>query len=93
MVKRSWTYEHFQYRRVDVYKRQYEFMRFNNVYAMGGMEYIMDMKTYRTTLRTVTRCTVVKMSRANFEKWMSADIHALKQEAKQVANYLSLIHI
>lgn len=28
------------------------------------------------------------MSRANFEKWMSADIHALKQEAKQVANYL-----
>ena len=46
------------------------------------------MKTYRTTLRTVTRCTVVKMSRANFEKWMSADIHALKQEAKQVANYL-----
>ncbi len=66
----------------------YEFMRFDNVYAMGGMEYIMDMKTYRTTLRTVTRCTVVKMSRANFEKWMSADIHALKQEAKQVANYL-----
>ena len=46
----------------------YEFMRFDNVYAMGGMEYIMDMKTYRTTLRTVTRCTVVKMSRANFEK-------------------------
>ena len=43
----------------------YEFMRFDNVYAMGGMEYIMDMKTYRTTLRTVTRCTVVKMSRAN----------------------------
>lgn len=67
---------------------EYEFMRFDNVYAMGGMEYIMDMKTYRTTLRTVTRCTVVKMSRANFEKWMSADIHALKQEAKQVANYL-----
>ena len=64
-----------------VYGVAYEFMRFNNVYAMGGMEYIMDMKTYRTTLRTVTRCTVVKMSRANFEKWMSADIHALKQEA------------
>ena len=52
------------------------------------MEYIMDMKTYRTTLRTVTKCTVVKMSRANFEKWMSSDIHALKQEAKQIGNYL-----
>ena len=66
----------------------YEFMRFDNVYAMGGMEYIMDMKNYRTTLRTVTKCTVVKMSRVNFEKWMSSDIHALKQEAKQIGNYL-----
>lgn len=66
----------------------YEFMRFDSVYAMGGMEYIMDMDTYRTTLRTVTKCTVVKMSRANFEKWMSADIHALKLEAKKVTNYL-----
>lgn len=66
----------------------YEFMRFDNVYAMGGMEYIMDMKNYRTTLRTVTKCTVVKMSRSNFEKWMSSDIHALKQEAKQIGNYL-----
>lgn len=27
-----------------VYGVAYEFMRFNNVYAMGGMEYIMDMK-------------------------------------------------
>ena len=64
-------------------------MRFDNVYAMGGMEYIMDMKTYRTTLRTVTRCNRCKnVVEANFEKWMSADIHALKQEAKQVANYL-----
>lgn len=66
----------------------YEFMRFDSVYAMGGMEYIMDMDSYRTTLRTVTKCTVVKMSRANFEKWMSADIHALKLEAKKVTNYL-----
>ena len=72
-----------------VYGVAYEFMRFNNVYAMGGMEYIMDMKTYRTTLRTVTRCTVVKNVESKLlQKWMSADIHALKQEAKQVANYL-----
>ena len=31
------------------------------------------------------RCKNVE---SKFEKWMSADIHALKQEAKQVANYL-----
>ena len=32
-------------------------MRFDKVYAMGGMEFIMDLDTYKTTLRTVTRCT------------------------------------
>ena len=66
----------------------YEFMRFDNVYAMGGMEYIMDMNTYSTTLRTVTKCTVVRISRADFEKWMRTDIQALKKEAKQVGQYL-----
>lgn len=66
----------------------YEFMRFDNVYAMGGMEYIMDLDTYSTTLRTVTKCTAVKISRANFEKWMKSDIHALKLEAKNVGRYL-----
>lgn len=66
----------------------YEFMRFDNVYAMGGMEYIMDLDTYSTTLRTVTKCTVVRISRANFEKWMRSDICALKHEAKLVGQYL-----
>ena len=66
----------------------YEFMRFDKVYAMGGMEFIMDLDTYRTTLRTVTKCTVVKIPRAIFERWMSSDIHALKQEAKRVGEYL-----
>lgn len=66
----------------------YEFMRFDRVYAMGGMEYLLDMDTYCTTLRTVTKCTLVRMSRANFEKWMSSDIHALKTESGKVAQYL-----
>lgn len=66
----------------------YEFMRFDKVYAMGGMEYIMDLDTYSTTLRTVTKCTVVRLSRANFEKWLRTDIRALKQEAKMVGEYL-----
>lgn len=66
----------------------YEFMRFDSVYAMGGMEYILDLDLYRTTLRTVTKCTLVRMSRSNFEKWMRSDIHALKTESRKVAQYL-----
>lgn len=66
----------------------YEFMRFDKLYAMGGMEFIMDLDRYRTTLRTVTKCTVVKIRRAIFEKWMRTDIRALKHEAKLVGEYL-----
>lgn len=66
----------------------YEFMRFDRVYAMGGMEFIMDLDTYCTTLRTVTKCTIVKMSRTDFEKWMHSDGKALKREAKLVGQYL-----
>ena len=46
----------------------YEFMRFDKVYAMGGMEFIMDLDTYRTTLRTVTRCIVVKIPKNIFDQ-------------------------
>ena len=66
----------------------YEFMRFDKVYAMGGMEFIMDLDTYRTTLRTVTRCIVVKIPKNIFERWMRSDIYALKHEAKCVGEYL-----
>lgn len=66
----------------------YEFMRFDKVYAMGGMEFIMDLDTYKTTLRTVTRCTMVKLPWAAFEKWMRSDIEALKHEACLVGEYL-----
>lgn len=66
----------------------YEFMRFDKVYAMGGMEFIMDVATYRTTLKTVTKCIVVKIPRTVFERWMRSDIYALKHEAKCVGEYL-----
>lgn len=66
----------------------YEFMRFDRVFAMGGMEFIMDLERYRTTLRTVTRCTVMKLPRATFERWMRTDSRALKHEAKLVGQYL-----
>nr|WP_294492067.1 Crp/Fnr family transcriptional regulator [uncultured Mediterraneibacter sp.] len=66
----------------------YEFMRFDRVYAMGGMEFIMDLERYCTTLRTVTKCTVMKLPRITFERWMRTDSRALKQEAKMVGQYL-----
>lgn len=48
----------------------------------------MDYDLYRTTLRAMTNCTVVKISRVMFEKWMYSDIRAMKYEAKQVGEYL-----
>lgn len=71
-----------------VYGTPYDFMQFDKVYAFGGMEFIMDHDFYRTTLRTMTNCTVLKISRTMFEKWMYSDIRALKYEAKQVGEYL-----
>lgn len=67
----------------------YDYMRFDRVYAFGGMEFIMELDTYRTTLRAVTDCTIVKISRAHFEKWMYSDIEALRHEAKLVGEYLN----
>ncbi len=72
-----------------IYGLPYNYMQFDKVYAFGGMEFIMDLEVYRTTLRALTDCTVVKLSRTKFEKWMYADIRAMKHEAKLVGEYLS----
>jgi len=66
----------------------YDFMRFDKVYAMGGMEIIMDLDVYRTTLQTVTKCHVLRIPKTKFEKWIKTDIEALKHEAKLMGEYL-----
>lgn len=66
----------------------FDFMRFDKVYAMGGMEVIMELANYRTTLQTVTKCHVLKIPKAKFEKWIKTDIEALRLEAKLVGEYL-----
>lgn len=71
-----------------IYGTPYDFMQFDKAYAFGGMEFIMDSDLYMTTLRTMTDCTMVKISRMMFGKWMYSDIRAMKYEAKQVAEYL-----
>ena len=50
----------------------FDFVRFDKVYAMGGMEIIMELDNYRTTLQTVTPCRVLKIPKAQFEKSQQA---------------------
>lgn len=71
-----------------VYGVPFNYMRFDKLYAFGGMEFMTDEDAYRTNLWTVTDCVVVKLSRTVFGKWMYSDIHAMKYEAKQICEYL-----
>ena len=71
-----------------VYGVPYSYMQFSEVHALGGMELIMDLDTYMTTLRTVTDCIIVKLPRAIFEKWMYSNIRIMKLEAKRMGEYL-----
>ena len=45
-------------------------------------------KAFCSMSLAMTNCTVVKISRVMFEKWMYSDIRAMKYEAKQVGEYL-----
>lgn len=71
-----------------VYGIPFDFMRFSKVYAFGGMEVLMELDYYQTTLQTVTRCTVLKIPREKFQQWLTSDITALWQEAHLVAEYM-----
>lgn len=71
-----------------VYGIPYDYMRFDKVHAFGGMEFVMDLDAYRTTLRTVTDCILAKLPRGKFESWMHSDLQAFRHEAKLVAEYL-----
>lgn len=66
----------------------FDFIRFDRLYAMGGMEVLMDLDHYRTTLQTVTPCKIIKLTRKMYEKWLANDIQALKNEAKLMGEYL-----
>lgn len=66
----------------------FDFMKLQGIYSMGGMEVIMDLTKYRTTLVTVTPCTMIRIPRTQFEKWLKIDMVALKREAKAACEYL-----
>ena len=67
---------------------QYDFIQFTKVYSLGGMEVIMDLPLYRTTLKTVDACLAIQISREQFEKWLMSDIDAMKYESKLMGEYL-----
>ena len=71
-----------------VYDISYDYMFFNSVYAFGGMEIVMNLQNYRTTLQTVTECVILKIPAPAFRDWMDSDIHALKHEAQLIGEYL-----
>ena len=67
---------------------QYDFIQFTKVYAMGGMEVLMELDRYRTTLKTMEDCIAIQIPREYYEKWLNCDIEALKYEAKLMGEYL-----
>jgi CRP/FNR family cyclic AMP-dependent transcriptional regulator len=66
----------------------FDFMKLQGIYAMGGMEVIMDLGHYRATLVTVSPCSMIRIPRIQFERWLKEDIIALKREAKAACEYL-----
>ena len=48
----------------------------------------MDLDRYCTTLETVTPCTIVKIAKEKYARWLNSDIRALKLEAKIMGHYL-----
>lgn len=66
----------------------YDFMRFEDMYAFGGLEVLTKDELYRTTLQTGTNCIIAKIPRKIFERWLDMDPKVLRIEAKNVSTYL-----
>lgn len=66
----------------------YDYMWFYSVKVFGAMEILLKMEKYKTTLKTVTDCTMIVISKNKFEKWMLNDINALHMEIESMGSYL-----
>ena len=60
----------------------FDFLKLDNMIALGGMEVLMDIKYYRTTIETETDCILVKLPRAYYEKWINNDTDTYRIEVK-----------
>lgn len=68
-----------------IHGERFNYKDFKEIYAFGGMEVILDIENYMTTLKTVTECIFVKIPRKQFIKWLYSDAEALKRESNMVA--------
>ena len=66
----------------------YDLMKPRNLLALGGMEVIMSLDCYQTTLQTETRCSVAKLPRSKYEKWLCSDLEAFRREAYMTCSFL-----
>lgn len=71
-----------------VFGTEFDFTRFDKVYAMGGMEVLMKLPVYRTTLTTVTKCIIVKIPIKPYAQWVLNDVDAIALEAQLMGEYL-----
>lgn len=66
----------------------YDYMWFHAIKVFGSMEIFFEIPLYMTTLKTVTDCTMLVMSRASFDKWIWDDKNALRMEVARIGDYL-----
>jgi CRP/FNR family cyclic AMP-dependent transcriptional regulator len=66
----------------------YDYMWFYPVISFGGMEVLLDLDQFQTTLSTMTPCTMLIIPKNIFEKWIKSDINALSMEVKSMGSFL-----
>lgn len=66
----------------------YDYMWFYPVKSFGGMEVLLELEHYQTTLSTITPCTMLIIPRAIFERWVRSDISILSMEVKTMGTFL-----
>lgn len=71
-----------------VFGTEFDFTRFDRVYAMGAMEVLMRQPVFLTTLTTVTKCTIIKIPIEPYTEWVCSDVHALRLETQLMGEYL-----
>lgn len=66
----------------------FDFKKSRELIALGGMEVIMQLENYQTTWETETACTVAKLPRAQYEKWIYTDTDIFRLETKMTCESL-----
>lgn len=66
----------------------YDYMWFEPCKTFGAMEIFYKIPLYMTTIMTVTDCTMLVLSKKNYERWIWDDKNALQMEIKSTGNML-----